>query len=171
MTASELARRRFNAVVLPHLDAAYSLAKALTRNGADAEDIVQDACLRAIKALEREEVEKPRAWLLTLTRNAAYSFLARRGPPTTDLDAIEDGAVAPEAETQLIAADRENFLREAVAELPLALRETILMRAIHGLSYRDIAAATAAPVGTVMSRLARARAALTQRLNQISGDV
>lgn len=176
MTASDLARRRFDAVVLPHLDAAYTLAKALTRNGADAEDIVQDACLRALKALEREEVEKPRAWLLTLTRNAALSFLARRGPPAADLEAVDrDGGagtrVAPEAETRLLAADRSAALRAGLADLPLALRETLLMRVLHGLSYRDIAAATAAPMGTVMSRLARARATLADRLGPVSGDV
>lgn len=170
MTASDLARRRFNAVVLPHLDAAYALAKALTRNGADAEDVVQEACLRALKALERQEVDKPRAWLLTLTRNAALSFLARRVPPAADLDQLEregglaDRAIAAEAEERLIAADRGAALRAALADLPLSLRETLLMRAIHGLSYRDIAAVTAAPIGTVMSRLARARAALAQIL-------
>lgn len=177
MTASETARRRFNAVVLPHLDAAYSLAKALAGNGADAEDIVQDACLRALAALESQEVEKPRAWLLTITRNVAFSFLARRGPQSpADVNDLErDGMLAtpepgPDAEARLIAADEGAALRAALAALPLALRETVLMRAIHGLSYRDIAAATEAPIGTVMSRLARARAALAQVLGGKKGE-
>jgi RNA polymerase sigma factor (sigma-70 family) len=169
VTASELARRRFGAIVLPHLDAAYSLAKALAGNGADAEDIVQEACLRALAALETQQVEKPRAWMLTITRNAALTFLARRTPQSAaDIGDLEhDGRLAaadPDAEARLIAADEGAALRGALADLPPALRETLLMRAVHGLSYRDIAAATAAPLGTVMSRLARARAALAQVL-------
>lgn len=167
MTASELARRRFNAIVLPHLDAAYSLAKALAGNGADAEDIVQEASMRALAALETQQVEKPRAWMLAITRNAALTFLARRAPGNAaDIGDLErEGRLAaassdPDAEARLIAADEGQALRGALARLPAPLRETILLRAVHGLSYRDIAAATAAPVGTVMSRLARARAAL-----------
>ncbi len=167
MPASETARRRFNAVVLPHLDAAYSLAKALAGNGVDAEDIVQEASLRALVALETQQVENPRGWMLTITRNAALTFLARRAPASTaDIGDLErEGRLSaastdPDAEALLIAADEGEALRGALARLPATLRETILMRVAHGLSYRDIAAATAAPVGTVMSRLARARAAL-----------
>ena len=173
MTASDLARRRFNAVALPQLDAAYSLAKSLAGNGADAEDIVQEACLRALAALETQQVEKPRAWMLTITRNVALTFLARRAPQSAaDIGDLErEGRLSaaepgPDAEAQLIAADEGEALRGALAALPLALRETLLMRTVHGLSYRDIAAATEAPVGTVMSRLARARAALTQILGE-----
>lgn len=171
MTASEMARRRFNAIALPHLDAAFSLAKAVAGNGADAEDIVQEACLRALAALETQQVEKPRAWMLTITRNVARTFLARRAPesPGDIADLERDGLLGalepgPDAEARLIAADEGAALRGALAKLPLALRETLLMRTVHGLSYRDIAAATEAPVGTVMSRLARARAALAQVL-------
>jgi RNA polymerase sigma-70 factor (ECF subfamily) len=173
VTASDLARRRFNAVALPQLDAAYSLARALAGNGADAEDIVQEACLRALAALETQQVEKPRAWMLTITRNVALTFLARRAPQSVaDIGDLErEGRLSaadsgPDAETQLIAADEGEALRDALAALPLALRETLLMRTVHGLSYRDIAAATEAPVGTVMSRLARARAALAQILGE-----
>lgn len=171
MTASESARQRFSAIALPHLDAAYSLAKALAGNGADAEDIVQEACLRARAALETQQVEKPRAWMLTITRNVALTFLARRAPQcATDIADLErDGLLTasepgPDAEARLIAADEGEVLRGALANLPLPLRETLLMRAVHGLSYRDIAAATEAPIGTVMSRLARARAVLAQVL-------
>jgi RNA polymerase sigma-70 factor (ECF subfamily) len=171
VTASDSARRRFTAVALPHLDAAYSLAKSLAGNGADAEDIVQEACLRALAALENQQVDKPRAWMLTITRNVALTFLSRRAPQSpADIGDLErDGRLTArepglDAEALLIAADEGSALRGALAELPLALRETLLMRAVHGLSYRDIAAATAAPVGTVMSRLARARAALAQAL-------
>jgi RNA polymerase sigma-70 factor (ECF subfamily) len=169
LTASETARRRFNAMVLPHLDDAYSLAKFLCGNGADAEDIVQDACLRALAALETQSVERPRAWLLTIVRNVASSFLARKNPRRRlegDIGDLErEGLVhpndpAPDAEARMIAADEGAMLRGAIAGLPLALRETLLMRTLSGLSYREIAAATDAPIGTVMSRLARARSTL-----------
>jgi RNA polymerase sigma-70 factor (ECF subfamily) len=167
LTASETARRRFQAVVLPHLDEAYSFAKGFSRNGADAEDIVQDACLRALAALETQQVEQPRAWLLTIVRNVALTFLTRR-KTTADADIGDlerDGLLqarepSPDAEARLIAADDTERLRRALADLPLALRETLTLRAIHGLSYRDISTATEAPIGTVMSRLARARSAL-----------
>ena len=90
MTASDLARRRFTAVALPQLDAAYSLARSLTGNGADAQDIVQEACLRALAALETQQVEKPRAWMLTITRNVALTFLARRAPQSPAISAISN---------------------------------------------------------------------------------
>jgi RNA polymerase sigma factor (sigma-70 family) len=169
LTASETARRRFNAIVLPHLDDAYSLAKFLCGNGADAEDIVQDACLRALAALETQSIEQPRAWLLTIVRNVSLSFLARKNPrgrleaDIGDLESdglLQAGDPAPDAEARMIAADEGAMLRKAIAGLPLALRETLLMRVLSGLSYREIATATDAPIGTVMSRLARARASL-----------
>jgi RNA polymerase sigma-70 factor (ECF subfamily) len=163
LTASETARRRFNANVLPHLDDAYSLARYLAGNGADAEDIVQDACMRALAALETQTVEHPRAWLLTIVRNVAFRFLARKNPEKIRVnDEVADLArdPAPDAETQMIAADEGARLRDAIAGLPVVLREALLMRTLNGLSYRDIAQATDAPIGTVMSRLARARAAL-----------
>jgi RNA polymerase sigma factor (sigma-70 family) len=173
VTASELARRRFNATVLPHLDDAFSFARSLTGHGADAEDIVQEACLRALAALETQQVDKPRAWLLTIVRNVALSFFARRAPAhDADIGDLErEGRLAAaspdaDAEAQMIAADRGAALRGALALLPESLRATLLMRAVHGLSYRDIAAATDAPIGTVMSRLARARAALSRQLGE-----
>jgi RNA polymerase sigma-70 factor (ECF subfamily) len=172
MTASDLARRRFKAVVLPHLDDAHGFAKALARNGADAEDSVQDACVRALAALETREVEHPRAWLLTIVRNVALTHLARKntGQAEGDIGDLErDGVVSapepsPDAEAQLLAADESETLRRAFAGLPLALRETLALRVVHGLSYRDISAATDAPIGTVMSRLARARSGLAALL-------
>jgi len=172
LTASETARRRFQTLVLPHLDEAYSFAKGFSRNGADAEDIVQDACLRALAALETQQVEQPRAWLLTIVRNVALTFLARGKPGRVEADIGDlerDGLLqarepSPDAEARLIAADESESLRRALADLPLALRETLTLRAIHGLSYRDISTATEAPIGTVMSRLARALKALAALL-------
>lgn len=168
MTASELARRRFQAVAPPHLDAAYSLAKAMTGSGADAEDIVQDACMRALKALETREIENPRAWFLTLTRNCALTLLGRRRSDILNAD-VEDleraGALAtcdlaPNAEQAAIASNDAVRLKTCFAALPLVLREALALRVLHDLAYREIAAAIEAPIGTVMSRLARARSRL-----------
>jgi len=175
LTASEAARKRFQAVVLPHLDEAYSFAKGFSRNGADAEDIVQDACVRALTALETQQVEQPRAWLLTIVRNVALTFLTRKNAAATadaDIGDLERQGIlqahepSPGTEARLIAADENESLRRGLADLPLALRETLTLRAIHGLSYREISTATEAPIGTVMSRLARARSALTALLEE-----
>jgi RNA polymerase sigma-70 factor (ECF subfamily) len=168
LAASERARRRFQTVAPPHLDAAYSLAKALTGSGADAEDVVQDACVRALAALETREIAHPRAWFLTLTRNCALTLLSRRRPEVLadDIGDLERaGALAacdraPNAEQAAIAADDSARLKTCFAALPLVLREALALRVLHGLAYREIAAALAAPVGTVMSRLARARSGL-----------
>ncbi|MGD0719958.1 MAG: sigma-70 family RNA polymerase sigma factor [Roseiarcus sp.] len=171
---SELARRRFSELVLPHLDDAYGLARWLTGNRTDAEDVVQDACLRALAALDAAVVLQPRAWLLTVVRNTAFTWLARNRPKTVvltdDAEALEAAAArgpgepAPDPEAALIAAADEAALEAAIAALPHLFREVIVMRDINGLSYRDIAAATGAPQGTVMSRLARGRALLAGAL-------
>jgi RNA polymerase sigma-70 factor (ECF subfamily) len=168
LAASELARRRFAAVAPPHLDAAYALAKALTGSGADAQDVVQDACLRALAALETREIEHKRAWFLTLTRNCALTFIARRRPELLNEDVGDlerEGALAvcdsaPDAEQVLVASGEAARLRLCFARLPLALREALGLRVLHDFAYRDIATAIQAPIGTVMSRLARARAAM-----------
>ena len=172
--SSEVARRRFREIVPPLLDDAYTFAKWLSRNGADAEDIVQEAALRALKALETTSVDRPRPWFLQIVRNVAITWMARNRPKhlsyagdAADLEAIdprggEDGALDPE-ET-LIAIEDGERLRRAITALPPALLDTLVMRDINGLSYRDIAEATEAPIGTVMSRLARARAMLAKTL-------
>ena len=166
----EIAERRFRDIVLPLLDDAYSLAKWLSRNAADAEDIVQDAAMRALKALETVAVDRPRPWFLAIVRNTAIRWMARNRPKglsyagdTVDLDAIDprpggDGALDPEQ--ILIALEDGERLRQAIAELPSPLMETLVMRDVNGLSYREIAEATEAPIGTVMSRLSRARASI-----------
>jgi len=171
---SETARRRFLEIVAPSLDDAYSLAKWLSGSAADAEDIVQDAAMRALQALESAHVERPRAWFLAITRNSAMTWIARNRPKAlsfvgdlADLETWED-AFASDApddpEQTLMQAERGAEVRSAVAALPSPWKETVVMRDIQGLSYRDIAAATQAPIGTVMSRLARARAALAKTL-------
>lgn len=163
---SDVARRRFREIVAPNLDAAYRLAKWLMRDGADAEDVVQDAALRALAALSGAEPLKPRAWWLSVVRNTALTALARRkGRAFVDLDE-ETPEDAPDPEAGLIARDEGARVRAAIASLPLALRETLVLREIEDLDYRAIAEATESPIGTVMSRLARARAALAQKLGK-----
>lgn len=158
------AERLFAETVMPHLDDALTLARWLTGNATDAQDVVQEACLRAFRALERGEVDNPRAWLLTITRNAAFTWLARNRPKSVVLTGepeTEESASTAEPpqtpEEAVIAAADVHRMEEAMAALPQAFRETIVMREINGLAYRDIAEVTGVPIGTVMSRLARAR--------------
>ncbi len=175
---SETARRRFTQQVLPHLDDAYSLARWLTGNATDAEDVAQEACLRALKALDGALVENPRAWLLSVVRNTAFTWLAKNRPhalvPSGGEEEVRTQQIAsseetpPTPEEALIAkADREG-VAAAIEALPLLFKETLVMREINGLSYREIAEATGAPIGTVMSRLARARALLIATLGRRS---
>jgi RNA polymerase sigma factor (sigma-70 family) len=171
---ANLARRQFREVVPPLLDDAYTLAKWLCRSSADAQDIVQEAAIRALKALETTPVERPRPWFLMIVRHTAMTWIAKNRPKTlayagdlADLDAIGSrlgDERPPDPEEALIALEDGERLRQAIAELPPPLMETLVMRDVNGLSYRDIAEATGAPIGTVMSRLARARAALTEAL-------
>ena len=163
------ARARFAEMVLPHLDDAYALARWLTGNRIDAEDVVQDACLRALASLDFGVVERPRAWVLAIVRNTAFTWLAKNRPYTiisTDDEQLLEAAAAkeprasPDPEEALIARADQAALEAAIEALPHVFREVIVMREINGLSYRDIASAIGAPVGTVMSRLARARALL-----------
>ena len=158
----------------PLLDDAYSLAKWLSQSATDAEDIVQDAAVRALQALSNVSVERPKPWFLAIVRNAAMTFMARNRRKTlayagdmADLDALDlrqsdDAARNPEQE--LIAMQDGERLRRAIAGLPSPFLETLVMRDVNGLSYREIAEATETPVGTVMSRLARARAMLAKTL-------
>jgi RNA polymerase sigma factor (sigma-70 family) len=169
-----VAERRFREIVPPLLDDAYSLAKWLSQSATDAEDIVQDAALRALQALSNVSVERPKPWFLAIVRNAAMTFMARNRRKTlayagdmADLDALDlrqsdDAASNPEQE--LIAMQDGERLRRAIAGLPSPFLETLVMRDVNGLSYREIAEATETPVGTVMSRLARARAVLAKTL-------
>jgi len=160
---TEAASREFRDVVLPHLDEGYRLAKWLSGSGADADDIVQEAAMRALAALEGATPLKPRAWWLAVVRNAALTWMGRNRPKAlsfvADLD--EDAAA-------LISRDEGERVRRAIASLPSPLRETLVLREIEDLDYRAIAEATEAPIGTVMSRLARARAALAKRLGKDS---
>ena len=171
---SSLAEQRFREIVPPLLNDAYSLAKWLCHNPTDAEDIVQEAALRALQALSGVSVDRPKPWFLAIVRNSAMTFMTRNRRKTVayvgdmaDLDGLDlpqGGEAAPDAEQELIALEDSERLRQAIAGLPSPFLETLVMRDINGLSYREIAEATETPVGTVMSRLARARAMLAKTL-------
>ncbi len=173
IAAGDRARKIFADVVLPHLDDAFTLARWMTGNRTDAEDVVQEACLRAFKGLDGFSGGSGRPWLLAIVRNTALTWLAKNRPKamitTDDLEAMER-AMPAEAETPaspeaaFLARVEAERLEAALAALPLPYRETIVMREINGSSYREIAAITAVPIGTVMSRLARARALLLRLL-------
>lgn len=161
-------------MVLPYLDDAYSLARWLTGSKADAEDIVQEACVRALGALETTDVQQPRPWLLTVTRNTALTWMAKNRPRNT-VSIADEGAgftmpvdPQPLPDEALIASADRRTVQAAIAELPEAFREALVMREINGLSYRDIASACEVPIGTVMSRLARARLLLMTKLAAVT---
>jgi RNA polymerase sigma-70 factor (ECF subfamily) len=163
-------------MVLPHLGDAYGLARWLTGNRADAEDVVQEACLKALAAMDTATIERPRAWVLTIVRNSAFTWLQKNRPKTLlltdDAELLEIAAAkasdgsAPTPEAAMIASADEAALEAAIHGLPHLYREVVVMRDINGMSYREIAAAIDAPIGTVMSRLARARAALIEKLGR-----
>lgn len=158
-------RERFEQEVLPHLDAAYSLARWLTRNEQDAQDVTQEAFLRAFRFFDGYQGGSVRAWLLTIVRNTCYTWLRHNRPANAVEEFNEEihssefsGAVDPEY--QLLArADRET-LRHALEELPEVFREVIVLRELEGMSYKEIADVASISIGTVMSRLARARTRL-----------
>jgi RNA polymerase sigma factor (sigma-70 family) len=158
---------RFDQAVLPHLGAAYNLARWLTRNDHDADDVVQEAYLRAYQFFDSFHGGDGRAWLLRIVRNTCYTWLEKNRPrePTTAFDETRHSAgSAAGPDAPLVASEERTLLRQALAELPDEFREAIVLRELEGLSYREIAAVTGAPIGTVMSRLARARERLHESL-------
>jgi len=153
---------RFEQLVLPHLDAGYNLARWLTRDSHDAEDVVQEACVRAIKYIDTLVGVDARPWFLTVVRNAFYDWCKRNRPAqiAQDDDAVIEMAVDPAAvdpEQAAVRTAESRMLADAVAQLPLAFREVLILRELEDLSYKEIARVTNVPIGTVMSRLARAR--------------
>jgi RNA polymerase sigma factor (sigma-70 family) len=160
---------QFTAVVMPHLDDAYALARWLSGNSADAEDIVQEASLRALRGLDHYAGGNARAWLLAITRNTTFTWLARNRPKalvvSEDIETLApaDGATPEEA---LIAKADAAAIELAIGALPTPFKETLVLRDINGLTYREIAEITGVPLGTVMSRLARARGFLLAALGR-----
>jgi RNA polymerase sigma factor (sigma-70 family) len=167
---------RFAQVVMPYIDDAYRLAHWLTGNSSDAEDVVQDASLRAFRAIRGYAGGSARAWLLSIVRNTAYSWLRKNRPTAVvtvdDLEAVELSQANPgdpDAETPqttLFAQIDGEQLRAAIAALPAPFRETLVLRDIEGLDYREIAETTEVPIGTVMSRLARGRARVIKTIGR-----
>jgi RNA polymerase sigma factor (sigma-70 family) len=162
--------RLFEATVLPHLDAAFNFARWLTRDDAEAEDVVQDACLRALRYFSSLRDGDARAWLFAIVRNTWYSRLARRTDVTGTLERPRseplDHALDPEA--RLLQRGTIDLVRGAIEQLPVDFREVLVLREIEGLSYKEIATVMRVPIGTVMSRLARARERLLSELKPSS---
>ena len=166
----------FEEAVLPHLDAAYNLARWLTRNDADAEDGVQEAYLRAFRFFGGFHGAEGRSWLLAIVRNTCYTWMQHnRSPELTiplddDLHEIESKDLNPEA--LLLQSAATQMVRQALEELPVEFREVLVLRELEEMSYREIASTTDLPLGTVMSRLARGRKRLQLALtNQMHAEV
>lgn len=167
-------RRRFELLALPHLDAAYNLARWLAGNGADAEDVVQEAYLRAFRYFDSFRGADMRVWLLAIVRSTFLSWVKENRssrlvfaaePPGAERDAAADpfwSSHAADPETLLLQSAEAAVLERLVETLPADYREVLVLREIEDLPYRDIAAVTGVPVGTVMSRLSRARLRLRQ---------
>jgi RNA polymerase sigma factor (sigma-70 family) len=156
--------RRFSRLVQPHLREAYALAYRITGSHADAEDTLQEACLRAFRAVGNVEDNSARAWMMTIIRNTAYTWIRKNRPSVVfTVDNLEEVEVAqadlgePDSENVVMA---RSDMETAIAALPVPFRETVILRDVHGLSYREISERLNVPIGTVMSRLARAHSRL-----------
>jgi len=151
----------FEQTILPHMDAAYNLARWLTRNDQDAEDVVQEAYVRAWKFFGSFRGGESRPWLLTIVRNTCYTWLqhnrAHELVTIFDEEIHSNGGEVSNPETLLLQRVNARVLRQALEALPVEFREAMILRELEGLSYKDIAAIADVPLGTVMSRLARAR--------------
>jgi len=170
-------RGRFEQQVLPHLDAAYNLARWLTRNEHDAEDVVQEAFMRAMRYFANLKGAEARPWLLAIVRNTCYTWLEKNRP--TELVAMDEGGVEAAAEAHgtasgfdgnpevvLLRSANRKLVNQALEELPVVFREVVVMREIEDLSYKEIAAIAGIPAGTVMSRLSRGRELLRTAIEQ-----
>lgn len=166
----------FESTVLPHLNSAYNLARWLTRNESDAQDIVQEAFLRALRSFDTFIVGRDaRAWLLTIVRNCCYSWNRQnRSRETTmdwDIDAQPGVTAWSDPEAVLITKTNAQLIRLAIEQLPFEFREVLILRELEELSYKEIAQIVQIPLGTVMSRISRARKELFTRLSQPAGEV
>jgi RNA polymerase sigma factor (sigma-70 family) len=162
---------RFEEVILPHMDAAYNLARWLARNDHDAEDLVQESYLRAFKFFGSFHGANARGWLLTIVRNTCYTWFRenRAEELTTSFNEEIHSTEADPFDPQKLLLQRESsqLLKQALEELPLEFREVLVLRELEGLSYKEIAIIADIPPGTVMSRLARARTRLKQCLSKL----
>lgn len=159
-------RAHFEEAVIPHLNAAYNLARWLTRNGDNAEDLVQEAYLRAFRSFDTFQGQEGRAWLLAVVRNTCFSWLRKKGDqPMAEFDERMHGAdQSPNAESLLLNRAAMGSLNDCLEALPPEFREAIVLRELEELSYKEISDIARVPVGTVMSRIARGRKRLQQCL-------
>jgi RNA polymerase sigma-70 factor (ECF subfamily) len=171
--------KRFEEIFVVHLDAAYNLARWLTRDESNAEDVVQEACLRAFRFFDGFHGENGRAWLLAIVRNTYYTWLEKNRPQMLNVPFDEDTLAADghdvyaltldvnySVERSLEGEDNRRLVNHALDQLPAEFREVIVLRELEDMSYKEIAAVANIPIGTVMSRLARARKLLLQHLRQ-----
>jgi len=161
-------RVRFEQLVLPHLDAAFNLARWLLRNRIDAQDVAQEAMLRAFRFFRGFNGGDARAWLLQIVRNTCFTWLEkhRSGDLMTEFDEEIHLQPSLSPESQAIASDNRERLTRALEDLPPRFREILVLRELEGCSYKEIATITSMPIGTVMSSLARARQRLQRTLAQ-----
>jgi RNA polymerase sigma-70 factor, ECF subfamily len=178
VSASDIKRSRFESNVAPHLDAAYNLARWLTGNDQDAEDVVQEAMLRAFMYFDGFRGGDARSWILKIVRNTCFTWLEANRPSEISrmaMDELEDittplvcSGLAEDPETVALRRTTALQLNSAMAAIPAAFREVVVLREMEGFSYKEIATVVDAPIGTVMSRLARGRAELRRILAQSS---
>lgn len=174
-TSAETAR--FTSEIAPYLGDAYSLARWITGSGADAEDIVQDASIRALRGADKFGDGKGRPWLLAIVRNTAYDWLRKnRSNDLVFVDEVEefDGTLGGRSDTltpesALLQQEEAEQVQSAMQTLPLHFRETLLLREVHGMSYLEIAKLTGISIGTTMSRLHRARRLMIAKLSSDTG--
>src|SRR5262245_35415764 len=174
--------RRFETLFMSHLDAAYDFARWLARDERNAEDVVQEACLRAFKSLDSFRGENGRAWLLAIVRNTYYTWFKRNQIYASSVPLDEESLSAESQEVAdleracgsldqaLHQQDVQRLVNDALKTLPEEFREVIVLRELEDLSYKEIAAIAGIPLGTVMSRLARARRLLLQHLRQVKRE-
>ena len=169
-------RAQFENTVLPHLDAAYNLARWLLRNEADADDVTQEACVRAYRFFDSFRGGNAKTWLLTIVRHACYSWLKQHRAekstmpydeqlhsPNGNESADESSPYSASPETLFLQNADRRLLEQCLTDLPLEFRETLILRELESLSYKEISAVLEVPIGTVMSRLARGRSLLQQK--------
>ena len=163
-------RRQFEEIFLPHLDAAYNLARWIVHNDQDAQDIVQEAFIRAFKGFQGFRGGNGRAWLLTIVRNTAYTWMNKRMPDQKLVPYVEERHAniisIDQSTNESVLEKRRQDLSDALKRLPSEFREVIVLYEIEGLSYKELALSLGVPVGTVMSRLSRARRRLQQDFAQ-----
>jgi RNA polymerase sigma factor (sigma-70 family) len=164
----------FEQAVMPHLDAAYNLARWLTHNTQDAEDVVQEAYMRALRFFPSFRGGDARAWLLTIVRNTCFTWMHANRPLQTAAE-FDENLAPPDSRAQnpeelVLHTDASALVRKALEKLPPHIREILILRELQGLSYREIAEITSVPVGTVMSSLSRARHRFRQTLTSLSQE-